>query len=111
MQVFILSNPFDIEELGTLPDFGECDTDNRVIRLRLNQSHDQMIDTIFHEITHAIWELTATAETDGEEKIALRLGLGLGSIYRDPRNAEFIEHLNSFRPKEAKEKKSKKDSE
>ena len=34
-------------------DMGQCDYENRVIRIALGQSEDEMLDTIIHEILHA----------------------------------------------------------
>lgn len=100
MKIQILANGYDYEEVDSLDEFGICDNLNRKIQIRNNQNQDQMVDTIWHEILHAIVDLmNLDLSEDQEEQIVTALGRGLGSIYRDPRNAEFLDYIDRFRPK------------
>ena len=104
MKLYILSNHYGYEEVDNHPDYGECDKLNRVIQIRSNQNKDQMIDTIFHELAHAIWDLMGLPEDDDmEEKVCTAMGRGFGSLLRDPRNREYIKYLISFFPEKIKD--------
>lgn len=97
MKNYILGNTYEYEETDSQHDMGECDKLNRVIQIRSNQNKDQKIDTIFHELSHAIWDLMNMPEDESlEEKVCTAMGRGLGSIWRSEKNIEFIKYLATF---------------
>lgn len=97
MKIYIGGVTFDYEESNELFDYGECDKHSRVIRVHRSQPQCQKVDTILHEILHAIWDVYALEEKDDEERMVTCTARGLTCIYRDVRNKPFLDYLNYLR--------------
>ena len=91
--IYILGHCWKVQTMDDLTDFGECDFNHRTIRLRRNQSEEQLIETLLHEINHAIWSMTDLEDKDKEETTVTRLAMGLASVFFDERNRGFKELL------------------
>jgi len=62
--------------------FGEADYKTSVIRMDRDLGQSQMVETMFHEITHLLlWGLPLSSEHD--ELVACVMGKGLASFVRD----------------------------
>ena len=96
MRVYILGYPFEIQEVDSLIDYGECNTLERAIKISRNQSKAEKADTLWHELTHATWHLMDVGNRAKEERLATAIGRAFGSIWADPRNREFLDYLKAL---------------
>jgi hypothetical protein len=93
-RIYILGVSWKIEWVDTLHDFGDCDPNQRLIRIKQHQTTEQLVETIFHEIGHAAWSMTGCEEKEREEPAVHRIAVGLASFWCDCRNDSWIdEHL------------------
>ena len=61
-------------------EWGNCDNDRRIINVRLSKDHWRNVDTVLHEIGHAIhWEYQMS-ETENEESFVSKLASGYCKI-------------------------------
>lgn len=79
--------PFDYS-LGRFEDetddFGECDTTNHKIVLAQEFSSSAVeAETLWHEVTHAIWNHGGLEDGDKEERIVHTLSIGFITFMRD----------------------------
>ena len=75
--VYILGHCWKVQTVKDMHDFGECDLEHRIIKVKKDQSHEQMVETLIHEINHAIWRMTEIKNRDKEETTVARLSTGL----------------------------------
>ena len=83
----------------TLSDWGECQLDERVLKIRAVDEDDEkqfeiMVETLFHEILHAVWH-NAGLSVKNEEKKVDKLARGLASAFVGD-NAEFVDFFNDL---------------
>ena len=78
---------FKIKALNTVEDkieyFGECNTTTQTITIETNQQPMIVLDSLIHEINHAIWWLFQLEDTDVEEKIVSVMATGWTMVYGD----------------------------
>ena len=77
--------PFDyrVKIVKKLKDWGEFSSRKCVIRLRSKMSPAWAIDTVKHEISHAIWHTYHLKRGDGEERIVTVMATGWTQVYRN----------------------------
>lgn len=88
-QVVVLPNAI----LNVTGRAGQCDAQRGVITIDGTQTPTQLADTLLHEVTHALLEVT-DLDTDVAERVALAMGPGLLDLIRDnPRLIDWIRSL------------------
>ena len=99
MNVYILGVEWKLEFCDTLSDFGECQVDERLIKIRrleLETAREQQImaETLIHEILHAIFAMMdIDLKATDEESTVTRLAMGLASVLADPKNDRILGYL------------------
>ena len=88
--VYVLGHEYSIEEMSSRlfkerEAYGDCDHEQRRIRIYCGVSNAVIRDTLLHEILHAAWNLLYLSN-EGEEKIVSRLATLLVGFFDDPRN-------------------------
>lgn len=64
--------------------WGECSTGEMTIRIQLDMPTAQKaVDTLMHEISHAMFWVYGVQDEDKEERLVGALGSGLMALYRD----------------------------
>ncbi len=77
--------------------YGECSTQERVIRVSRLHGHRQSGETLLHEIMHAIFNEWYIKDEDNEERTVGTMSLGLASTWRDnPEVFAWIDHALRF---------------
>ena len=66
--------------------WGLCYKDKREIHVSLLQPPKDQLDTLLHEIMHALWHFYGCEETETEENAVLRLASGLSYVTLYNRN-------------------------
>ena len=72
-------------------DCGECDNNKQAITLKKEMPSDLELDTIIHEVTHAI---DYQMNLEMSERQVHGVGAGLAAVLID--NPKFIDYLNSL---------------
>ena len=90
-KVYVLGHEYAIEEMPeTLfkerEAYGDCDNEQKRIRIYCGTTRSVTRDTLLHEILHAAWSLLYIQSKDEEEKIISRLSTLLIGFFDDPRN-------------------------
>ena len=90
-KVYVLGHEYTIEEMSeTLfkerEAYGDCDNEQKRIRIYCGTVQSSTRDTLLHEILHAAWALLYIQSKDEEEKIVSRLSTLLIGFFDDPRN-------------------------
>jgi len=83
----------------TLSDWGECQLDERILKIRQVDETDEkqfeiLVETLFHEILHAVWN-QAGIDSKKEEKQVDKLARGLASVFVGD-NAEFVDFFREL---------------
>ena len=73
--------------------FGEFSPDELIIRIDTTQKPQRIIETLIHEITHAIYSLYNVKDEDKEERIVSSMSRGWLQVYQD--NPEIMSLLHS----------------
>jgi hypothetical protein len=68
--------------------FGEFSAIEMVIRVDQTVNHYKVIDTLLHEVHHAIWWAYGIQDSDAEERIVNILSSALLQVFRD--NPELV---------------------
>lgn len=64
--------------------YGECSPQQEEITLAISHpSLVKLVDTLLHEITHAIFDAANIEEGDKDERIVTKSGTGWTQVYRD----------------------------
>lgn len=64
--------------------YGECSSTEQMIRVQDDfATVCKAVDTVLHEITHAIWWASGIQDDDKEERTVNALGSGWLQVYRD----------------------------
>ena len=87
--IFVNNLPWTLVIDDQMTDFGECDSNFRHIRVKSDQTREQLAVTILHELIHCCWYLSDLDDhtvANLEETVASRLGEMLGGVLLDPRN-------------------------
>ena len=72
---------YDKQIPGTEDDWGLCDKDKRIISIRCHRDPVANVDTLIHEILHAIWYEYQMCEEGEEEEICVgKLASGLTKV-------------------------------
>ena len=72
--------------------WGECSTTEFVIRIQVDMpTRHKAVDTVLHEIMHAIYVIFGVEDDDKEERIVSMFAKALAGVYRD--NPWIIEWL------------------
>jgi len=75
-------------------DYGRVNLDRGVIRIDDPQSPGIVVDTVLHELFHAIWADFRLPDRTTEERAVTALAQGLTAVFRDnPGLATYIERL------------------
>lgn len=76
--------------------FGIYTHGKQEIKIDFSVSNERVIDTLIHEINHAIWNIFGLDDEEDEEKSVNTLSLGLMQVFRDnPKLYKYIgEMLN-----------------
>lgn len=90
VDVHVLGHRYTIEEMSNRlfkerEAYGDCDNEQRRIRIYCGVSNSVIRDTLLHEILHAAWNLLYLSN-EGEEKVVSRLATLLVGFFDDPRN-------------------------
>ena len=73
-------------------EFGECDTTNLAIKIDKSVDRILQLDTLLHEISHAIYWVYGLEDKDKEERIVQIMATGWTQVFRDnPILRTFIE--------------------
>src|SRR6266566_4750201 len=76
--------------------YGDYEVHTHVIRIRRHmQSRALVIDTIIHELTHAIWECFLLKSSDKEERLVHLMATGWTQVILD--NPDFCDWLTNMR--------------
>lgn len=76
--------------------YGDYDPLSHTIRIRRHiRSRSLVIDTIMHELTHAIWSVFLMKPSDKEERLVHMFASGLTQLLLD--NPDFLRWLNDMR--------------
>lgn len=71
--------------------WGICEKDKRYIAIRYSQDSFSTLDTLFHEIVHAIFHEMQMCETETEEQVAGKLGKGIAWVLiKNPALRDFV---------------------
>lgn len=73
--------------------YGECDFENRVIRVRETLNDDDKARILLHEVFHAAWDMGGLEEHCAEEKAVTVLANQVTAIWRD--NPDFVRFMNA----------------
>jgi len=86
------------DERGTM---GDCCSRRRRIRISADQSSDSAVDTLFHELLHAVCVAhggSAVSDGDGEERLVYVLAPGIIELFTaNPWLLKIIEHMAAKR--------------
>ncbi len=90
-KVYVLGHEYAIEEMSERlfkerEAYGDCDNEQKRIRVYCGTTYSVTRDTLLHEILHAAWSLLYIQARDEEEKIVSRLATLLIGFFDDPRN-------------------------
>ena len=90
-KVYVLGHEYVIEEMSERlfkerEAYGDCDNEQKKIRIYCGTTHSGTRDTLLHEILHAAWALLYIQPRDEEERIVSRLATLLIGFFDDPRN-------------------------
>ena len=90
-KVYVLGHEYAIEEMSERlfkerEAYGDCDNEQKKIRIYCGTIYSVTRDTLLHEILHAAWSLLYIQARDEEEKIVSRLATLLIGFFDDPRN-------------------------
>ena len=90
-KVYVLGHEYTIEEMSEAlfkerEAYGDCDNEQKRIRVYCGTVQSSTRDTLLHEILHAAWSLLYIQSKDEEEKIVSRLSTLLIGFFDDPRN-------------------------
>lgn len=104
--VYVLGHEYSIEEMSKnlfkeREAYGDCDNEQRKIRIYCGVASSVVRDTLLHEILHAAWNLLYL-DNEKEEKVVSRLATLLVGFFDDPRNL----NVKSFILTGGQEKKS-----
>jgi hypothetical protein len=88
--VYVLGHEYSIEEMTNRlfkerEAYGDCDNEQRKIRVYCGVASSVVRDTLLHEILHAAWNLLYL-DNEKEEKIVSRLATLMVGFFDDPRN-------------------------
>tara|TARA_R110000824_G_scaffold197140_2_gene380525 strand:+ start:646 stop:990 length:345 start_codon:yes stop_codon:yes gene_type:complete len=92
-KVYVLGHEYTIEEMSEAlfkerEAYGDCDNEQKRIRVYCGTVQSSTRDTLLHEILHAAWSLLYIQSRDEEEKIVSRLSTLLIGFFDDPRNSK-----------------------
>ena len=62
---------------------GQCDTEEYIITLPVEQELSLLLDTAVHEVMHGVYELMQLTDEDKEEAYVARLSTGFVTVLRD----------------------------
>ena len=90
-RVYVLGHEYIVEEMSQSlfkerEAYGDCDNEQKRIRIYCGTTQSVTRDTLLHEILHAAWSLLYIQSKDEEEKIVSRLSTLLIGFFDDPRN-------------------------
>ena len=90
-KVYVLGHEYMIEEMSERlfkerEAYGDCDNEQKKIRIYCGTTRSVTRDTLLHEILHAAWSLLYIQPRDEEERIVSRLATLLIGFFDDPRN-------------------------
>jgi hypothetical protein len=74
---------WDMLEANNCDAWGMCDNTNAIIWVCTDLQPRVVVDTLLHEIMHAIWYYMGLDEKHGEEPVVHRLGTGLTQVFCD----------------------------
>lgn len=74
--------------------YGECDNHKNIIKLDPDIKGFMLLETLIHEITHAIYWYYDIQDEDIEERVVSKLGVGWAQVYRD--NPELIKLISKL---------------
>ena len=63
--------------------YGECDLRNNQIRVDVTQHRQHLLDSLIHEINHAIYYIYNIHDEDNEERTVSTISTAWNQIYRD----------------------------
>ena len=89
-KVYVLGHEYSIEQMSERlfkerEAYGDCDNEQKRIRIYCGVADSVIRDTLLHEVLHAAWNLSYLSN-EGEEKIVSRLATLLIGFFDDPRN-------------------------
>tara|TARA_R110000824_G_scaffold59926_2_gene160539 strand:+ start:834 stop:1175 length:342 start_codon:yes stop_codon:yes gene_type:complete len=90
-KAYVLGHEYTIEEMSERlfkerEAYGDCDNEQKKIRVYCGTTQSVTRDTLLHEVLHAAWALLYIQLRDEEEKIVSRLATLLIGFFDDPRN-------------------------
>ena len=90
-KAYVLGHEYAIEEMSERlfkerEAYGDCDNEQKKIRVYCGTTQSVTRDTLLHEVLHAAWALLYIQLRDEEEKIVSRLATLLIGFFDDPRN-------------------------
>ena len=90
-KLYVLGHEYTVEEMSEKlfkerEAYGDCDNEQKKIRIYCGPAYSVTRDTLLHEVLHAAWSLLYIHHTDDEEKIVSRLATLLVGFFDDPRN-------------------------
>lgn len=72
--------------------YGECDKNNRIIRVDTQYGQYQAASTLLHEVMHGIWQEYSIEDGDNEERTIGFLQTALMQVFQD--NPAFLAFIN-----------------
>ena len=67
-----------------MPDrWGDCDSARQRIRLATGMATEAVVDTLLHELIHAMFAIQSLCDDSTEEEVASRLAPALLSVLKD----------------------------
>ena len=73
---------------------GECNHHTKIIHMRFDVPNYEILNTLIHEIYHAIFQVYVIDSEDAEERIVTTLTNGWIQVYRD--NPELIKFITKM---------------
>ncbi len=89
-KAYVMGHEYTIEEMSERlfkerEAYGDCDNEQKRIRVYCGVADSVIRDTLLHEVLHAAWSLLYLTN-EAEEKIVSRLATLLVGFFDDPRN-------------------------
>tara|TARA_R100000008_G_scaffold61442_1_gene38787 strand:- start:1987 stop:2325 length:339 start_codon:yes stop_codon:yes gene_type:complete len=105
-KVYVLGHEYSIKEMSERlfkerEAYGDCDNEQKRIRIYCGVANSVIRDTLLHEILHAAWNLLYLTN-EGEEKTVSRLATSLVGFFDDPRNLKVKNFILTPAGKKAK---------
>jgi hypothetical protein len=74
---------WDVRESYSEKNYGDCNTVDMVVRVCTDHRWIKVVDTLLHELSHAIYHAYSIASSDDEERTVALMSTAWVQIFRD----------------------------